>query len=137
MLPLSCGRQAEGLVCENAATPSAAPALQVLDARDPLGTRCKHLEQHLRKNAQHKHMLLLLNKCDLVGLLCELWVGTGPVSCAIPVVILAAHASMMCCNERGSGPPPAQPWLVMTKAIVRTIRPPRGSDEKHCGISLV
>ena len=40
----------------------------MLDARAPLGTRCKHLEQHLRKNAQHKHMLLLLNKCDLVSL---------------------------------------------------------------------
>jgi len=38
----------------------------VLDARDPEGTRCRHLEQHLRKNARHKHMLLLLNKCDLV-----------------------------------------------------------------------
>ena len=38
----------------------------MLDARDPEGTRCKHLEQHLRKNARHKHMLLLLNKCDLV-----------------------------------------------------------------------
>ncbi|BDA48334.1 Nuclear/nucleolar GTPase 2 [Coccomyxa sp. Obi] len=40
--------------------------VQVLDARDPLGTRCTYLEQHLKKNARHKHMLLLLNKCDLV-----------------------------------------------------------------------
>ena len=40
--------------------------LQVLDARDPLGTRCRHLEHHLKKNARHKHLLLLLNKCDLV-----------------------------------------------------------------------
>lgn len=40
--------------------------IQVLDARDPNGTRCKHLEQHLKKNARHKHLLLLLNKCDLV-----------------------------------------------------------------------
>jgi nuclear GTP-binding protein len=39
----------------------------VLDARDPNGTRCRHLEQHLKKNAKHKHLLLLLNKCDLVG----------------------------------------------------------------------
>ncbi len=43
--------------------------LQVLDARDPLGTRCRYLEHHLKKNATHKHMLLLLNKCDLVRLL--------------------------------------------------------------------
>ena len=41
--------------------------IQVLDARDPQGTRCRHLEAHLRKNARHKHMLLLINKCDLVS----------------------------------------------------------------------
>ena len=41
--------------------------LQVLDARDPMGTRCRHLETHLRKNARHKHMIFLLNKCDLVS----------------------------------------------------------------------
>ncbi len=40
--------------------------IQVLDARDPLGTRCPHVERHLQKNARHKHMLFLLNKCDLV-----------------------------------------------------------------------
>ncbi len=39
----------------------------MLDARDPNGTRCRHLEQHLKKNAKHKHLLLLLNKCDLVS----------------------------------------------------------------------
>lgn len=42
--------------------------IQVLDARDPDGTRCKFLEKHIRKNARHKHVILLLNKCDLVGL---------------------------------------------------------------------
>jgi len=41
--------------------------IQVLDARDPMGTRCRHLENHLKKNARHKHLLLLLNKCDLVS----------------------------------------------------------------------
>jgi len=41
--------------------------LQVLDARDPVGTRSKHLETHLRKNARHKHLIFLLNKCDLVS----------------------------------------------------------------------
>eukprot|EP00798_Chlamydomonas_sp_ICE-L_P023349 gene23349-30600_t len=40
--------------------------IQVLDARDPIGTRCFFLEQHIRKNLRHKHMLFLLNKCDLV-----------------------------------------------------------------------
>ena len=43
------------------------PCEQVLDARDPMGTRCFFLEQHIRKNLRHKHLLLLLNKCDLVS----------------------------------------------------------------------
>ena len=42
--------------------------IQVLDARDPMGTRCHHLEYHLKKDAmkRHKHVILLLNKVDLV-----------------------------------------------------------------------
>lgn len=40
--------------------------IQVLDARDPMGTRSQHIERHLQKNASHKHLVLLLNKCDLV-----------------------------------------------------------------------
>ena len=47
--------------------------VQVLDARDPNGTRCSHLEGHLRKNARHKQVVLLLNKCDLV----PSWVTRG------------------------------------------------------------
>ncbi|MQM17415.1 hypothetical protein Taro_050384, partial [Colocasia esculenta] len=40
--------------------------VQVLDARDPQGTRCHHLEKHLMEHCRLKHMILLLNKCDLV-----------------------------------------------------------------------
>jgi ribosome biogenesis GTPase A len=40
--------------------------IQVLDARDPLGTRSKHLENFMKKEKKHKHLILLLNKCDLV-----------------------------------------------------------------------
>lgn len=38
----------------------------VLDARDPMGTRCKQLERELRRSRQHKHIVLLINKVDLV-----------------------------------------------------------------------
>lgn len=38
----------------------------MLDARDPLGTRSKHIERYLKKEKSHKHLILLLNKCDLV-----------------------------------------------------------------------
>lgn len=40
--------------------------LQVIDARDPLGTRCQHLEDHIKKNCPHKHLVLVLNKVDLI-----------------------------------------------------------------------
>ncbi|KAH9261390.1 hypothetical protein BASA81_000022 [Batrachochytrium salamandrivorans] len=40
--------------------------IQVLDVRDPLGTRSKRVEDHLKKNAKHKSMIIVLNKVDLV-----------------------------------------------------------------------
>lgn len=40
--------------------------IQVIDARDPMGTRTKHVEDHLKKNCPNKHMVFVLNKCDLV-----------------------------------------------------------------------
>lgn len=42
---------------------------QVLDARDPQGTRCHHLEKTLKEHHKHKHMILLLNKVSCVPLL--------------------------------------------------------------------
>jgi nuclear GTP-binding protein len=40
--------------------------VEVLDARDPLGTRAPHAESFIKKEANHKHLVFLLNKCDLV-----------------------------------------------------------------------
>lgn len=40
--------------------------IHVLDARDPLGTRCKNVENYIAKEATHKHLIFVLNKCDLV-----------------------------------------------------------------------
>ncbi|KAJ0792549.1 putative P-loop containing nucleoside triphosphate hydrolase [Helianthus annuus] len=36
--------------------------LEVLDARDPLGTRCPDLEKMVLKAGPEKHLVLLLNK---------------------------------------------------------------------------
>ena len=47
--------------------------VHVLDARDPLGTRCRNVETYLIKEAQHKHLIFVLNKCDLV----PTWVTVG------------------------------------------------------------
>lgn len=43
--------------------------IEVLDARDPMGTRCKHLEKKVSEIGKQKHIVLLLNKCDLVSIL--------------------------------------------------------------------
>lgn len=40
--------------------------IHVLDARDPIGTRCKSVEKYLKEEAPHKHLIFVLNKCDLV-----------------------------------------------------------------------
>lgn len=40
--------------------------IHVLDARDPEGTRCRSVEKYIRTEAPHKHLVFVLNKCDLV-----------------------------------------------------------------------
>jgi nuclear GTP-binding protein len=51
--------------------------VQVLDARDPNGTRSKHIEQYMKKEKPHKHIVLVLNKCDLVPTwVTQRWVTT-------------------------------------------------------------
>ncbi|XP_020951626.1 nucleolar GTP-binding protein 2 isoform X1 [Sus scrofa] len=40
--------------------------VQVLDARDPMGTRSPHIETYLKKEKPWKHLIFVLNKCDLV-----------------------------------------------------------------------
>lgn len=40
--------------------------IQVLDARDPIGTRSKYVEKVLKTDRKHKHLIYVLNKCDLI-----------------------------------------------------------------------
>jgi nuclear GTP-binding protein len=40
--------------------------VQVLDARDPMGTRSASVEKHLREKCPTKHLIFVLNKCDLI-----------------------------------------------------------------------
>ena len=40
--------------------------IHVLDARNPEGTRCRNVERYLKAEAPHKHLIFVLNKCDLV-----------------------------------------------------------------------
>ena len=72
--------------------------IEVLDSRDPMGTRCKYLEDHVKKNLRHKHLVLVLNKCDLVPTWATAhWVRV--LSQEFPT--LAFHASMT--NPFGKG----------------------------------
>jgi len=65
--------------------------IQVIDARDPLGTRCGHVEKYIKENCPHKHMVLVLNKCDLIPVWAtKRWVYT--LSKEYPTV--AVHASI-------------------------------------------
>lgn len=72
--------------------------VQVLDARNPQGTRCRHVETYLRKEKAHKHLILLLNKCDLV----PTWVTTRWITLlSAEYPTLAFHASLN--NSFGKG----------------------------------
>ncbi|GAB0090166.1 Nucleolar GTP-binding protein 2 [Sergentomyia squamirostris] len=65
--------------------------LQVLDARDPLGTRSKFIEEFLRKEKPHKHLFFILNKVDLVPTwITQKWVAI--LSHEYPTI--AFHASI-------------------------------------------
>lgn len=65
--------------------------IEVLDARDPMGTRCYQLEKEVKKNHPHKHIILLYNKCDLV----PTWVTKRWVTeLAKEYPTLAFHASI-------------------------------------------
>ena len=72
--------------------------VHVLDARDPLGTRCKAIEAYVSTEAPHKHLIFLLNKADLIpSKVCQQWIkrlaGERPT--------LAFHASIN--NSFGRG----------------------------------
>jgi nuclear GTP-binding protein len=70
---------------------SADVLLQVLDARDPMGTRSKYIEEFLRKEKKHKHLFFILNKVDLVPIwVTQRWVAI--LSAEFPTI--AFHASL-------------------------------------------
>lgn len=72
--------------------------VQVLDARDPMGTRSPHIEAYLKKEKPWKHFMFILNKCDLVPTwVTKRWVAV--LSKEYPT--LAFHASLT--NPFGKG----------------------------------
>lgn len=72
--------------------------VQVVDARDPMGTRCRHVEEFLRKEKPHKHLVTVINKVDLVPTwVTRKWIGE--LSKEMPTI--AFHASIN--NSFGKG----------------------------------
>ncbi|KAM6994999.1 nucleolar GTP-binding protein 2 [Tautogolabrus adspersus] len=72
--------------------------IQVLDARDPMGTRSKSIEAYMKKEKPWKHLIFVLNKCDLIPTwVTKRWVAV--LSHEYPT--LAFHASLT--NSFGKG----------------------------------
>ncbi|XP_052002879.1 nucleolar GTP-binding protein 2-like isoform X2 [Xyrauchen texanus] len=72
--------------------------IQVLDARDPMGTRSQSIESYLKKEKPWKHLIFVLNKCDLIPTwVTKRWVAM--LSQEYPT--LAFHASLT--NSFGKG----------------------------------
>ncbi|XP_028985926.1 nucleolar GTP-binding protein 2 [Betta splendens] len=72
--------------------------IQVLDARDPMGTRSQSIETYLKKEKPWKHLIFVLNKCDLIPTwVTKRWVAV--LSQEYPT--LAFHASLT--NSFGKG----------------------------------
>ena len=72
--------------------------VQVLDARNAPGTRCHQVEAYLKSQKSHKHLMFVLNKCDLVPTwVTKHWIST--LSKSHPT--LAFHASIT--NPFGKG----------------------------------
>lgn len=65
--------------------------IQVLDARDPMGTRSPPVEKYLKEEKAHKNLIFVLNKVDLVpAWVTQRWVAI--LSSEYPTV--AFHASL-------------------------------------------
>ncbi|XP_078059608.1 nucleolar GTP-binding protein 2 [Mustelus asterias] len=72
--------------------------IQVLDARDPMGTRSPYIEAYIKKEKPWKHLVFVFNKCDLVPTWAtKRWVAILSHECPT----LAFHASLT--NPFGKG----------------------------------
>jgi hypothetical protein len=70
--------------------------IHVLDARDPLGTRCKPVVEYLRKEKAHKHLVYVLNKVDLVptwATVSQFVLSLCQFLFNLPLLLYAPHAS--------------------------------------------
>ena len=64
---------------------------EVIDARDPMGTRCLHVERFLRKEKPHKHVILIINKIDLV----PTWVTVTSINFSSQIIWLFSQIAYL------------------------------------------
>ena len=69
--------------------------LHVLDARDPLGTRCHSVENYLAKEKRSKKVIYILNKVDLIP-------GWAAVSQCPPLMLCTLYACPLLLQSRAS-----------------------------------
>uniref|UniRef100_A0A914WDX8 Nucleolar GTP-binding protein 2 n=1 Tax=Plectus sambesii TaxID=2011161 RepID=A0A914WDX8_9BILA len=73
--------------------------VQVIDARDPQGTRCRHVEAFLKREKPHKHLVVVINKVDLVPTwVTKKWLSI--IGTELPTV--AFHASLQHAFGKGA-----------------------------------
>jgi nuclear GTP-binding protein len=73
--------------------------IHVIDARDPIGTRCRPVVDYLRREKGHKHLVYVLNKVDLV----PTWV-TVSVFSSSPLSHTPVRARRTLRQSHASGP---------------------------------
>jgi hypothetical protein len=104
--------------------------LHVLDARDPLGTRCRAVEKYLKEEAPHKHLVFILNKCDLV-----------PTKVAVsshPSLYIAHHHSLPSSMEAQDPTVKSRLLLALTRPIhhERNLLQPWESNRRSAALLL-
>lgn len=75
--------------------------IHVLDARDPEGTRCRSIEKYIHDEAPHKHLVFVVNKCDLVPTKVAVRIQfsllfLSQFAASIPFTALARHFPFRC-----------------------------------------
>ncbi|KAI9807899.1 MAG: hypothetical protein M1825_005205 [Sarcosagium campestre] len=87
--------------------------IHVLDARDPLGTRCRSVEKYIKEEAAHKHLIFVLNKCDLVP--------TNVASRHLPASFASSNGRNVC-YDYGTSIPFSSAFDLRVQITSRTIK---------------
>jgi len=88
--------------------------IHVLDARDPMGTRNRSIEKYIREEAPHKHLLFLINKCDLVPTSVAVCPPNFPHYFSLPSPYYTVHTrnAKVLSQDSISAPLPARLFMV-------------------------